>query len=102
MDRIAYTVTATLPDEAMAREYTAWLLDGHVARVLAAGARSADVVRIENPLPQARVETRYTFPGRAAFDRYLESHAPALRAEGLLRFGPHSGITFERTIGVIL
>ncbi|MCC6676841.1 MAG: DUF4286 family protein [Phycisphaerales bacterium] len=102
MDRIAYTVTATLPDDGLAREYAAWLLDDHVARVLAAGARSAEVIRIEDPPAPIRVETRYTFPGRAALARYLETHAPGLRAQGLERFGPGRGITFERTVGVIL
>lgn len=101
MDRIAYTVTATLPDEGLAREYLAWLLEDHVAKVLAAGARSADVVRIDDPAQPVRVETRYTFPGRPVLARYLEVHAPGLRAEGLERFGPQRGVSFHRTIGTI-
>lgn len=99
MERIAYTVTATLPDEGLAREYIAWLHEDHLARVLGAGARSAEVIRLDSAGP-ARVEVRYTFPGRAALDRYLERHAPGLRAEGLARFGPERGVRFDRTIGV--
>lgn len=102
MDRIAYTVTATLPDEALAREFADWLLAGHVSKVLAAGARAAEVVRLDGPPAPRRVEVRYVFSSRADLDRYLETHAPGLRAEGLQRFGPDRGVTFDRTIGVFL
>lgn len=102
MDRTAYTVIATLPDEQTAREYAEWLLHDHAARVVAAGAGHAVIIRITDPARPIRVEARYTFPSRAALARYLEESAPGLRADGLRRFGPERGIAFERSVGTIL
>jgi hypothetical protein len=99
MAQVAYTVVATLPSEGVAREYVEWLLDGHVAAVVAAGAVSGVVVRSEEP--PLEVETRYVFPGRAAFERYVKEFAPGLRAEGARRFPVEVGIRFERRVGVI-
>lgn len=106
MPPIAYTVRATLPDEPTAREYIAWLKGGHVDAVLRAGARSATIVRLDGPAGPGGgvcVEVRYLFPSREAFDRYEREHAPALRAEGLARFGPGSGrtVSFERSVGQV-
>lgn len=104
MTRIAYTVIAMLPDEPTTRDYIAWLEDGHVDAVIEHGAHSAMIVRLE---PESgsegrQVETRYVFSTRELFDRYVRDHAPALRADGLKRFGPERGVRFARTIGTIL
>jgi hypothetical protein len=98
---VSYTVTATLPDDDTAREYTEWL-PGHVAEVVAAGARDGMIIRIQDPARPIRVETRYTFADQDALDRYFRDKAPGLRAEGLRRFGPERGVTFERRVGIIL
>jgi len=102
--RICYQVVATLPDEPTAHEYIAWLQDGHVDQVLAAGAHSALMVRLDPELPAThpRVMTQYIFSTRDTFDRYIALHAPALRADGLSRFPPARGITFARHQGVVL
>lgn len=101
--RIAYDVTATLPDEATAAEYIAWLEDGHLDKVIEGGAHSAMIVRLDGPAGgSVRVETRYVFSTRENFDRYVEKFAPALRAEGLKRFPAGSAVAFERRTGVIL
>lgn len=102
MTGIAYSVTATFPDEATASEYTAWLQDGHVDAVIQGGARQAMIVRLIDPPLPPRVETRYLFATRALFDIYIEKFAPALRADGLQRFPPDRAITFERRTGIIL
>lgn len=103
MSRIAYTVTATLPDRETADEYIAWLEDGHVDAVIERGAHSGMIVELE-PREDGRVEveTRYVFSTRELFDRYEREHAPELRAEGLERFGPERGITFSRRVGTII
>ncbi len=105
MARILYIVTATLPDDPAAHEYTAWLEDGHTDEVIRGGAHSAMIVRLL-PEPGAdhtpRVMTQYVFATRELFDRYLERHAPGLRAEGLRRLPPERGISFQRTVGEIL
>lgn len=101
MTRIAYTVTATLPNESLAREYIQWLQDGHVDDVIEHGAHSGMIVRITDPATPIRVETRYIFSTKALFDRYVERFAPILREEGLKKFPPERGVTFERRIGEI-
>lgn len=105
MARILYTVTATLPDDRAAGEYTAWLEDGHIDEVIRGGAHSAMIVRLL-PEPGAdqnpRVAAQYVFATRELFDHYIERHAPGLRAEGLKRFPPERGIAFQRTVGEIL
>jgi len=98
--RISYAVTATLPDESVAREYIAWLEGGHVEDVIEGGAHTAMIVRLQgDPI---RVETQYIFSTRELFERYEQKHAPALRADGMKRFGPERGVSFERRIGEIL
>jgi hypothetical protein len=101
MTAIAYTVVATLPDEATASEYVAWLRRGHVDAVLRGGAGNAVIVRLQEPAQPIRVETRYVFPDRATFDRYLARTAPELRTEGLTRFGPDRGVAYQRTVGEV-
>lgn len=101
MSAIAYTVVATLPSEPVRSEYIRWLQDGHVAAVLAGGAQTGHIVRIDDPAG-FQVETRYTFASRAALDAYIRDTAPALRADGLRLFGPDRGVRYERRIGTIL
>lgn len=104
MTRIAYTVTATLPDAPTAQQYVAWLQDGHIDAVIAGGAHSATLVLLdpESPGVPIRVEVRYIFSTREVFDRYLQHHAPTLRADGLQRFGATPGLTFSRSTGIVL
>jgi hypothetical protein len=102
MAAIVYTVAAILPDQGMAREYSKWLLEGHVDEVVKAGAHSAMVVRVTDPDAPLRIEARYVFPNRETFEAYVQHHAPALRAEGLRRFPPARGIRFERQVGEVL
>lgn len=102
MSAIAYTVTASFPDERRRAEYLAWLEDGHVDAVIAAGARSAVIVAVDDPADPPRVQTRYIFSTRESFDRYLRQHAPGLREEGLRRFGPETGVRFAREVGRVI
>lgn len=102
MSGIAYTVTATFPDEGTAREYIDWLRGGHIGLVVAGGADSGEIVRIEEPPTPIRVEARYLFPSRTAYQRYVEVHAPTLRAEGLRLFGERPGVSFERRMGEVV
>jgi hypothetical protein len=101
MAAIAYTVIATLPDAPIASEYIEWLRSGHVQSVVEGGAESAQIVRIEQPDTPLQVEARYVFPDRPTFERYLRDRAPALRAEGLQRFPPERGVSFNRRIGTL-
>ena len=103
MKRICYMVTATLPSKAVADEFVAWLEDGHVRQVVDAGAASGVIVRLDpDPSGNPRVMTQYTFASRGEFDSYVAVHAPALRADGLNKFPPERGISFERRVGTIV
>jgi hypothetical protein len=102
MSGIAYTVIATLPDEAARAEYIAWLEDGHVDAVIRAGAHSGLIARVIDPPAPPQVETRYIFSTRELFEAYLRDAAPALRAQGLQRFGPARGVRFERRIAEVI
>ncbi len=101
---IAYTVSAAFPDEALREEYIAWLEDGHVDAVIAGGAHSAAIVRLdrERPSEPIAVEVRYVFSTREVLEKYVEEFAPGLRAEGLKRFPAERGIVFRRAVGEIL
>lgn len=98
MMAMAYSVSATCPDEATRDEYVAWLRGGHVDAVIAGGADSATIVVFEGEA-RPRAEVRYVFSSRERYERYLREHAPGLRAEGLAKFPPERGVVFARTLG---
>jgi hypothetical protein len=102
MDPFTYTVTARFANPGVLPDFLAWLAGGHVKEVCQAGALSALVVKLDpTPGELPTVEVRYLFPDQAAMERYFTEHAPRLRAEGLARFGPGSGVTFSRTTGAV-
>jgi hypothetical protein len=101
MPEIAYTVTARCDSEQTLRSYVEWLTSGHIQAVLRGGATRARVIRSADADDPRRVEVRYDFPTQEAFETYVADHAPALRAEGLERFGPGSGVEFVRSLGRI-
>lgn len=103
MPTIAYTVIATFPDQETMDEYIAWLRDEHVERVIASGAQSATIIRLDRATEADpwRVEVRYLFASRSNLDRYIGDHAPRLRAEGLARFPAERGLVFARTVGEV-
>ena len=67
---IAYTVGCTFTDPAVAEAWLAWLRDGHLADVCAAGALDAEAVRVDGPSGEVRCEARYRFASRRAFEAY--------------------------------
>lgn len=97
---IAYTVCATFSDPTLVDAWLAWLRGGHIDEVCAGGARSAVIVQLDTP-PHS-YEVRYLFPSREAFDRYEREHAPRLRADGLQLFPPEKGISYRRSVGIVL
>ena len=97
---IAYTVACTFTDPDVAEAWAAWLRDGHLADVCAAGALGAEAVRIDGD--EIRIEARYRFASRAAFTAYERDHAPRLRAEGLEKFPLELGLSYERTVGEVV
>jgi hypothetical protein len=98
MSAVAYTVAATLADPSMVDEWLRWLTEEHLAGVLAAGASDAEVIELDG----RSFEVRYHFPSRSAFEEYERVHAPRLRAEGLRRFPVEKGITYRRSVGVVV
>ncbi len=103
MAKVLYCVTATLPSPDMASEYFGWLEGGHVGDVMAGGAMSAAIVKLDPPEDDPdliRIETQYVFPSRPVYQHYEREHAPSLRSIGKDRFGDR-GVTFERRVGEI-
>lgn len=90
----AYTVRAQFDDPGSRAEYLAWLVDGHAAAVVAAGARSAQVLDGDD----GSVEARYLFASAEEFAAYEAGPAVALRADGAARFGG-AGVRFARRTG---
>lgn len=97
---IAYTVTAVLPDAETADMYEHWLCGGHMQAVVAGGATEACVSRLVEPNTTIEVEARYLFPNPDAFDRYVVTMAPILRAEGLAKFGDR--VRFGRRVAEVI
>ena len=104
-ERFAYVVRAELPDSACVERYVAWLLGGHLAAVVEAGAASGEVVRFDGePLV---VEAHYRFASRDAFAAYEAGPAVALRGEGARWFGenglvPGETVKLARRTGVVV
>jgi hypothetical protein len=100
MSTIAYSVSAVFDSDEVADEWLRWLQAGHVADVLGAGAVDAEIIALDGPRPA--FEVRYHFPSRQAFADYETGHAPRLRAEGLQRFPPERGVTYQRSLGSVV
>lgn len=103
MSAIFYNVTASFREAGVCERYIAWLSGGHVQAVIAGGAMSAEIARVDVASTDqhgARVQVRYVFVSRADLDRYVREVAPGLRAEGVALWG---GVAvFERTVGEVV
>lgn len=102
-----YTVCCHFNEPAVEKkipeQWLEWLAEEHLADVLAGGALSARVVELADVDPPGRdFRIHYTFPDRAAFDRYEREFAPHLREEGLTRFPLAMGLTYARVHGEVL
>lgn len=75
-------------DAGVAEAYAAWL-DGHVRAILALPGflRAEWLEDAESGPTGPRWVVRYHLRDRAALEHYLAEHAPAMRADGLARFG---------------
>ena len=93
-------MTCTFQNDALADEWLAWQKEMHLADVLAAGAQSAQVTRLDGSPP--RIEVRYLFESREAFNTYEREHAPRLRNEGLKEFPLDRGLSYVRGVGTVV
>ncbi|MFM7118218.1 MAG: DUF4286 family protein [Planctomycetota bacterium] len=96
---VGYTVACRFVsgDQELASKWLAWLRDGHLQDVISGGARSAEVIRIDDGVPH--YEIHYRFETREALDRYLRDFAPHLREEGLSKFPLSLGLEYRRSTG---
>jgi len=83
----------------MADAWVAWLHQGHIDKVLAAGATNAELSRV--PGDEIACRVTYHFPSWDAFTAYERDHAPRLRAEGLALFPIEKGIRYHRSVDEI-
>lgn len=95
-----YTVACEFENAEVAQQWVDWLEREHLAAVCAAGALSAEIVRLDGPA--IRYEVHYCFRDRAAFEAYERHHAPRLRAEGLRVFPLELGLRYARSTGEII
>ncbi len=98
---IEYSVRSVFPDQSLVQSYLDWLTDGHIQDVLDGGAVSGYAILETEPNDTIAVVARYIFPTRQTFDQYVAKTAPQLREEGLSKFGPHTGIAMNRTLGTV-
>lgn len=85
---IEYEVNLEVDDE-IARDYLDWLR-GHIEAMLALpGFVGAELLRVREPVAAGRIAwcVRYRLRDASALDAYLQQQAPAMRAEGRMRFG---------------
>jgi hypothetical protein len=102
MPIIVYTVYTTFADAALADAWLNWLRGGHIGEVLAGGALDAEIVELDSNGGNRSFAVRYHFASQESFANYERDHAPRLRAEGLALFPPERGVTYRRTVGVLL
>lgn len=76
------------PEPAIAAEFDVWLRK-HVRDMLALPGflEAAISTRVDGDEPEPTRTVQYRLLDRAALDRYLEEHAPRMRAEGIDAFG---------------
>jgi hypothetical protein len=94
---MVYTVTVRV-DSLVVDDFLEWA-QPHIRHVLDTGCfTTASVEMIIEPASDLQMFViKYTFETLKDFKRYETDHAPALRKEGLVRFGDH--VSIERTIG---
>jgi len=102
METIVYSVYTTFTDSTLADAWLRWLRGGHIAEVLAGGALDAEIVELDTPGPERAFSVRYHFKSRETFAAYERDHAPRLRAEGLALFPVEKGVTYRRSVGVVV
>lgn len=99
MPKLRYIVGVTLPDQATADRWLAWLRNGHIAEVIAGGATSATILQLNGA--HLEYEIDYRFPSAAAFADYEKNHAPRLREEGRQLFPPDR-VLYRRTTATVV
>lgn len=75
---LSYEVTIQLDDLSLANALESYMRGGHVAEVLATGCFLDG--RFEQSAPGV-YRTRYSVASQEDLDRYVEEHAPRLRAD---------------------
>ena len=95
-----YEVTATIHDASAEQPWVDWILNRHIADVVAAGAECGRLIHVDTADGPPVYSVQYDFASRAALDAYLADHAPRLRDEGRAFFD-ESQITYSRRTGAI-
>jgi hypothetical protein len=102
MATVVYSVYTTFTNRDLADAWLRWLRGGHIAEVLAGGALDAEIVELDTTGADRSFSVRYHFASRESFAAYERDHAPRLRAEGLSLFPVEKGVTYRRTLGVLV
>ena len=107
MTAIAYNVYCRIPNATQATSWLEWMRHDHIAKVIAAGAQSATLLKINeeqkpDDLKGDLYEVRYIFASRTVYDEYITNHAPRLRAEGAALFPPGADFIYSRNHAEII
>ncbi len=100
--KMAWRLRAIISKPDIVQSWFTWMDTEHVPDVLAAGAESGRLVRIDGDGPTVFYDIEYVFPSREKLEMYLQNNHPDLRVKGLRRFPPESGVDYVREAGVIL
>ena len=93
MTGVIYEVNLDI-DASIADDYRSWLRDHVTAIVALPGFMHADVFAVTDPPPgRLRLCTHYHVRDMGALLAYFERHAPAMRADGIARFGDRFSAT---------
>ncbi|CAM9372949.1 unnamed protein product, partial [Ectocarpus fasciculatus] len=96
---VKYTVTATLASKDVLAQYTAWLRDGHIRRVVEEGGALQGDFSIASGQDTVQVISSFVFPDRKACDAYINGLAVTLRPEGVKLFvDTQKVLKFDRVI----
>lgn len=90
---LSYEVTIQLDDPSLANALESYMRDGHLAEVLATGCFLDG--HFEQSAPGV-YRTRYSVAAQEDLDRYVEEHAPRLRADFQEHFP--SGLRVTRAV----
>lgn len=83
---LIYEVTIELENVEIEQNYLSWLKT-HLQEILTLdGFIEARLYRVASS-PKPAWTVHYTVETRAKLDAYIQNHAPAMRAEGVSRFG---------------
>lgn len=99
---IIYEVNVTINNDIF-NEYTSWLIEHIKIMLQFKGFRKADILKektAENDAKTTRLTVHYFLESEQDLDDYLNTHAKAMREDGIKKFGNQFS-AFRRVFSII-